>query len=69
VKRLSTNEIDEAIEESIMPLPKPLSNEQLQKLRDASKANGGRQLTDDEREIVLYGKVQTKIVSGIPILK
>jgi hypothetical protein len=48
-------------------LPTPLSDEQLAKLRDESQRLG-RQLTDAEREIVLYGKVQPRFVSGIKIL-
>jgi hypothetical protein len=44
------------------------TDEQLQKLRDACKAVGGRPLTDEERQVVLYGKVQPRIQSGIPIL-
>ncbi len=45
----------------------PLTNEQLQKLREASRANGGVPLTDEQREIVLWGKVQQKFSSGIPV--
>src|ERR1700683_4878374 len=48
-------------------LPTPLSDEQLEKLR-AESQRLGRQLTDAEREIVLYGKVQQRYVSGIKIL-
>lgn len=45
----------------------PMANEQLQKLRDAAQAKGAP-LGDDEREVVLYGKVQKKIKHGIPVL-
>jgi hypothetical protein len=69
VKRLSRNEIDEAVEESMAFNPKPaLTNEQLAALREACKKNGGVPLTDEQREIVLYGKVQQKFSSGIPVV-
>ena len=49
--------------------PKPaLTNEQLAALREACKKNGGVPLTDEQREIVLYGKVQQKFSSGIPVV-
>jgi hypothetical protein len=65
---LSRNQIEAALEDEMPFSPKPaLTNEQLQKLREASKANGGVPLTDEQREIVLYGKVQQKFSSGIPV--
>jgi hypothetical protein len=38
VKRLSLDEIDEEIEESIMPLPQRLSNDELQRIRADAQA-------------------------------
>jgi len=35
------------------PLPKPMSNECLQALRDAAAARGGRQLPDAERKAIV----------------
>jgi hypothetical protein len=44
-----------------------LTNEQLSELRTAS-AKCGRPLTDDERQVVLYGKILPKVLSGIKII-
>lgn len=66
--RLNRNQIEAALEDEMPFNPQPaLTNEQLQKLREASKANGGVPLTDEQREIVLYGKAQPKFSSGIQI--
>jgi hypothetical protein len=46
--------------------PAPLTNEQLRMLNEEVR-RVGRQLTDDEREIVLFGKVQQKWKYGFPI--
>jgi hypothetical protein len=45
-----------------------LTNEQLSALREASAAAGGRPLTDDERQVVLVGKVLPEVFSGVKII-
>lgn len=68
MKRLSQSEIDDSFFDTgeEMPLPTPLSTEQLASLRTV-RQKLGRMLTDDEREAVLYEKVQAKFSSGIPL--
>lgn len=44
-----------------------LTNEQLALLREAS-ARVGRPLTDDERQVLLVGKVLPKVNSGVKII-
>jgi tRNA(Leu) C34 or U34 (ribose-2'-O)-methylase TrmL len=48
--------------------PPALTNEQLRCLSDKAQELG-RPLTDDEREVLLYGKVRTKFVSGVRVLE
>jgi hypothetical protein len=62
MRRLSKDEIEEEIEDT-MPA---LTNEQLAKLNAAAQAKGSM-LTDDERAVLLDGKIAPRLWKGVPI--
>jgi hypothetical protein len=78
MKRLSQFEIESHLEDEMgdsmtgmtwhntKPVPAAMSNETLNLLRTVAKALGGRQLTDAERDAVLYEKLPAKFSRGLP---
>ena len=67
VKRLSYDEIEDEMENAIMPFsPTPLTNEQLSALRAAAQRTG-RPLTAAEHDAVLHEILPQKFSLGIPL--
>ena len=62
MRALSHNEIEAALLEDEMS--EPLTSEQLQRLNTAAQQKQAP-LTDGERDVVLWGKVQPKIRYGV----